>query len=478
MRSSNRYLFSFLVMVISLVMIAQRSIAGEFDLTLRTIKSATTGKLEFRLEEQTWDAKKTAVIVCDTWDYHHSLNAVRRLEHFAPRMNQVISEARRRGAVIIHAPSDCMPSYADHPARRRAIENPVAPNSPLDVATWCSKIPQEETATYPIDQSDGGDDDDPKEHAVWSDKLKALGRNPALPWQKQSDVIAIDSLHDFISDRGDEVWNILTEHHIQQIILVGVHTNMCVLGRPFGLRQMARNGMKVVLMRDMTDCMYNPKCWPYVDHFTGNDLVINHVERFVCPTITSNQILGGTAFRFQEDKRAGDQPVLLASSNMPTRIDLERQWTLASIPNNWTKITSGLISEHRSIAWYRCAIRFPKNEAASNRCLVHIPCRQESVSAWLNGQPLVLSSTQPSSGQLSFEVPFESIFADEANLLVLRIDHRKTDALNESPRMTAGALNVELKGRWQLRLGDNESWSNIPLPAKFGTPPDIYYELR
>ena len=70
------------------------------------------------------------------------------------------------------------------------------------------------------------------------------------------------------------------------------------------------------------------------------------------------------------------------------------------------------------------------------------------------------------------------MFADEANLLVLRIDHRKTDALNESPRVTAGALNVELKGRWQLRLGDNESWSNIPLPAKFGTPPDIYYELR
>ena len=36
---------------------------------------------------------------------------------------------------------------------------------------------------------------------------------------------------------------------------------MCVLGRPFGLRQMAKNGKNVVLMRDMTDTMYNPaKC--------------------------------------------------------------------------------------------------------------------------------------------------------------------------------------------------------------------------
>ena len=33
----------------------------------------------------------------------------------------------------------------------------------------------------------------------------------------------------------------------------GVHTNMCVLGRPFGLRQMARLGKNTALVRDMTD---------------------------------------------------------------------------------------------------------------------------------------------------------------------------------------------------------------------------------
>ncbi len=46
------------------------------------------------------------------------------------------------------------------------------------------------------------------------------------------------------------------------MILLGVHTNMCVLGRPFGLRQMAKNGKNVVLMRDMTDTMYNPQSGP------------------------------------------------------------------------------------------------------------------------------------------------------------------------------------------------------------------------
>ena len=40
---------------------------------------------------------------------------------------------------------------------------------------------------------------------------------------------------------------------------MGVHLNMCVLGRPVGIRQMVNIGKNVVLMRDMTDTMYNPK---------------------------------------------------------------------------------------------------------------------------------------------------------------------------------------------------------------------------
>ena len=77
---------------------------------------------------------------------------------------------------------------------------------------------------------------------------------------------------------------------IKNVILVGVHTNMCVLGRPFGLRQLAKNGVNVVLMRDLTDAMYNPKSWPYVSHDEGTKKIISHIERYVCPTITSDQI--------------------------------------------------------------------------------------------------------------------------------------------------------------------------------------------
>ncbi len=265
--------------------------------------SESSGRFHPFTRQQKWKPEETAIIVCDVWDLHHCLNAVRRLEQFAPRLNAVLNEARSQGVTIIHSPSDCMPAYEGHAARQRTIEVPKAAWTPHEVGSWCSVIPTEERAAYPIDQSDGGEDDDPEEHAKWAAQLKALGRNPGTPWKTQSKLITIDAERDFISDRGDEVWNVLEARGIRNVILTGVHLNMCVLGRPFGLRQMARNGKNVVLMRDMTDVMYSPKSWPYVSHLTAIDLVVDHVERFICPTISSDQIIGGVPFRFAEDRR-------------------------------------------------------------------------------------------------------------------------------------------------------------------------------
>ena len=64
--------------------------------------------------------------------------------------------------------------------------------------------------------------------------------------------------YDGISDRGDEIYNYLCKLGIKNVALMGVHTNMCVLGRPFGIRQQVRLGTNTVLVRDLTDAMYDP----------------------------------------------------------------------------------------------------------------------------------------------------------------------------------------------------------------------------
>jgi len=113
-------------------------------------------------------------------------------------------------------------------------------------------------------------------------------------------------------------------------VLVGVHTNMCVIGRPFGLRNMVRSGKNVVLVRDLTDALYNPRLPPQVSHVRGTELVREHIEKYICPTITSSDLLGGPAFRLKEDKRP--HVTLIASDDeyfsektLPEFADLLRQ---------------------------------------------------------------------------------------------------------------------------------------------------------
>lgn len=267
----------------------------------RSIQKDGSYALEHKTEQ--WNPQETALIVCDMWDAHHCLNAVRRETEMAPRLNKVLEAARKQGVLIIHAPSSCTEPYQDHPGRKLAISAPKAKTLPADIAEWCRQIPAEEKGKYPIDQTDGGEDDDLDEHKAWHEKLASLGRNPKAPWKSQIDLITIQD-EDAISDSGVEIWNLLESRGIKNVILSGVHTNMCVLGRPFGLRQMAKNGKNVVLLRDMTDTMYNPARPPYVNHFAGTQLIIEHIEKFVCPTITSVDFVGGAPFKYSHDKRS------------------------------------------------------------------------------------------------------------------------------------------------------------------------------
>jgi nicotinamidase-related amidase len=267
-----------------------------------TLRSRVPARDTFELvkKSEQWNPKQTAIIVCDMWDTHHCFNAVQRVQELAPRMNDLLSKLRAQGVLVIHAPSSCMAAYKGHPGRKLAQSAPRAANLPADIGSWCSKIPAEEKGKYPIDQSDGGCDSDPAAQAKHLAALKHQGRNPKEPWLSQIDVLKIEA-GDAISDSGVEIWNLLEQRGIKNVMLVGVHTNMCVLGRPFGLRQLAKNGKHVVLVRDMTDTMYNPASWPHVSHFRGTELIVEHIEKYVCPTVTSDQILGGQPFRFKGD---------------------------------------------------------------------------------------------------------------------------------------------------------------------------------
>ena len=233
-----------------------------------------------------WDPSRTAVVVCDMWDKHHCPDATERVGEMVPRMDAVLKAARAKGALIIHCPSETLGFYQDHPGRKLAQAAPkVVTTVPLQ--GWCSLNGGKEPK-LPIDDSDGGCDGCPD-----CPGFRA--------WSRQHPGLAIED-GDAITDSA-EAFYLMRQRGITNVIIMGVHINMCVLGRPFSIRQMVTQGQNVVLMRDLTDSMYNHRKAPYVSHFRGTELVTEHIEQYWCPSITSADLIGGEPFRFKADTK-------------------------------------------------------------------------------------------------------------------------------------------------------------------------------
>src|SRR5690606_11099435 len=114
------------------------------------------------------------------------------------------------------------------------------------------------------------------------------------PWSRQIDSIEV-APGDAVTDDGEELLALLEQGGIEDVLVTGVHLNRCVLGRPYGIRQLVYWEKKPVLCRDLTDTFHrDPR-----GHVWGNEHMIAHVERYWCPTLTSDQLVGGVPFRFQ-----------------------------------------------------------------------------------------------------------------------------------------------------------------------------------
>ena len=211
-------------------------------LNLRTRLQMFKGNAEWELviRERDFPVHKTAILLCDVWDDHWCKGASMRVAQMVPKMNMVVNAARENGVQIIHAPSGTLDFYADTSFRKRIQNVPrVQPPEELDLSD----------PPLPIDDSDGGcDTGDKPWHKAWT---------------RQHEGIEIRG-NDCISDDGLEVYSFMYQKGIENLI---------------------------IMVRDLTDAMYTPKKAPYVSHKEGTQLVIEHIEKYWCPSILSRDLL-------------------------------------------------------------------------------------------------------------------------------------------------------------------------------------------
>ena len=152
-------------------------------------------------EIQEWNSRETALIICDMWDQHWCSEATERVAEMAPHLNTVVSEARKKGALIVHAPSDAIDFYKDHPARK--LGQKYKYNSVAKIISE-NKLDSEENEDWPFEISNGGCMVNPNNKEV----------NQSV-WTRQIETIDIHE-GDAISDSGTEIGSLFRKKKNQE----------------------------------------------------------------------------------------------------------------------------------------------------------------------------------------------------------------------------------------------------------------------
>ena len=122
------------VMILSVVLLLKTTYVAEADevlhlhLQMKAEVSPDNNRFREVVEPVKWDAKQTAIVICDMWNDLYCRNGARRVAEMAPHMNNVLKKARDKVVLIIHSPSNCMKHYEGTPQRKLArsiIEAPL-----------------------------------------------------------------------------------------------------------------------------------------------------------------------------------------------------------------------------------------------------------------------------------------------------------------------------------------------------------------
>jgi hypothetical protein len=227
---------------------------------------------QFRLEK-TFLPSEVGILLVGLWDTHNCLIAQNILDQICPEINKFITRYRGLGSKVILGSSSLggKPEYRKY---RQAIKG-------VGFSTF--KDYGMNYPPLPFDDSFDGGIEEPNPDFVRSN----VKLHPS---------IQLDD-NDLISGNAKEIVNYLNHHHIKHLLVVGAHLNMCILDRPYAIRNLLRYGVNVSIVRDLVDPLYNSKSPPEGYPKTreeAKNLLLNYLEKYYCPTTSTHEIYSYT----------------------------------------------------------------------------------------------------------------------------------------------------------------------------------------
>ena len=240
------------------------SATGSIELTLQTrdkrgIRQTATERV---------DSRKVAIIAVDCWHYHWCRTWRSRAGSLIPRFNYCFDAARKLGMTLVFSPTNAMRDLNESPQRRATL---ALPNHPLPALLNLAD-PYPGAIRYGMCECGLG------EACFYTNNVN--NQHPDLKM----------TTDDFIALTQQEAYNIFKERGITHIIYTGFATNMCMWGKPTGMKFMRQFGFRCLFARDLTEAITG-----YLEEgfspTRGTVEVIELIERDLAPSIDMEQTL-------------------------------------------------------------------------------------------------------------------------------------------------------------------------------------------
>lgn len=199
------------------------------------------------------------------WDTHWCETLAKGTAALASRVDGFLHEVRTVGGVVLHAPAQTEPFYEQWPqyaaAQRLRQTRPAARSAPvaLDFGT-----------------SEGCGCDDAK--CVEPD---AGATEWPWPWRRQHESIRVEDGDFIVCEDGDAAYGVLAAVNPARVLICGVHTDKCVLDRPFGMIAMWIAGVDMTLVGDLTEASQPRRTREVVDTIARVLPVMSSLESLV-----------------------------------------------------------------------------------------------------------------------------------------------------------------------------------------------------
>jgi hypothetical protein len=232
-----------------------------FHISLQTRDSKTNQAIT-RIEDV--DASKIGVVIVDPWNYHWCMTATERVSAMVPRWNKALEVARKIGMPVVWCPSDVIGSYSGYPQRERVLG--------MKLLTVLKERETPDTK-FTAPSTSGA--------CMCGPGISCKGN---YGWDGMCpDLFLADN--DFIASSTEEVYTLLKDLSITHVIYMGLHTNICLYGKPGALKYMWEAGLNCMLARDINDAQtsYNPAAGYHPDK--GTQQTDEDIERAGIPTI-------------------------------------------------------------------------------------------------------------------------------------------------------------------------------------------------